>query len=45
MTQHQYVDVVIWFIRSNQSAPQILEESKSDKDVESQGKELISSQG
>jgi hypothetical protein len=44
-TEHPYVDVVIWFNRSDRATPQILEESESDKDVGAIGKELISSQG
>jgi hypothetical protein len=43
-TKQQYVDVVIWFIRNQKFAPEVLEQSDRQKDAEAPEKELIRSQ-
>jgi hypothetical protein len=43
-TKHQYVDVVIWFIRNQKLAPEVLEQSDRQQDPEALEKELIRSQ-
>lgn len=43
-TKHQYVDVVIWFIRNQESASEVLGQSDSQQDTEALEKELIRSQ-
>jgi hypothetical protein len=42
--EHKYVDVVIWFIRSQKSAPEVLEPRDRQQDTEALEKELIRSQ-
>jgi hypothetical protein len=42
-TKQQYVDVVIWFIRDQKFAPEVIEQSDRQKDTEALEKELIKS--
>jgi hypothetical protein len=44
-TKQQYVDVVIWFIRNQKLASEVLEQSDRQQDPEVLAKELIRSQG
>jgi hypothetical protein len=43
-TKQQYVDVVIWFIRNQKLASEVLEQSDLQQDPEALAKELIRSQ-
>ncbi len=43
-TKHQFVDVVIWFIKDRQSTPEILDRGDCQQDPETLAKEPIGSQ-